>query len=259
MSQAAAPRRAVILGASNVFRSVSTVAATAKAAWGAPLELLIAAGHGRSYGAWNRVLGYSVPGIVQCGIWDAINARQGVPTAALVTDAGNDLLYGASPETILNWIETCLSRLRPVCQRIAITRLPIARLERLRPIEFVLFRHILFPRSRLSYTDAIAQARCLDEGLVQLAEKFSACLVTPELDWYGFDPIHIRRRDVVHAWRTVLTSWSDDELAASAHLNLRKWWSIRRHRTHVQRFLGREYLTPQPVVHDADGSTISLF
>ena len=79
--QPPAPRRAVVLGASNVYRNLGTVVATAQATWGRPLELLIAAGHGRSYGLWNSVLGYSVPGIVHCGLWDAFAARRDVPIA----------------------------------------------------------------------------------------------------------------------------------------------------------------------------------
>ena len=33
------------------------------------------------------------------------------PTAALVTDVGNDIVYGAPVESILEWVEECLNRL----------------------------------------------------------------------------------------------------------------------------------------------------
>ncbi len=259
MTQQPAPRRAVILGASNVFRNISTVVASAQAAWGAPLELLIAAGHGRSYGMWNRVLGYSVPGIVQCGLWDALAQRSAVPTAALITDVGNDLLYGASPETILAWVETCLARLRPVCERITMTELPLHSVARLTPPQFVMLSRILFPRSRLSLTDAIAHSRRLNDGLLSLAEKFSAHVIAPEKIWYGFDPIHVRRRHVASAWHALLAPWSAAPHEWQARGTLWQWCQLRSKRTHVQQFLARKYLTPQPALRAADGSTVSLY
>jgi hypothetical protein len=50
-----------------------------------------------------------------------------LPTAALITDIGNDLFYEASVERIAEWIEQCLSRLAPLCERIVVTQLPLVR------------------------------------------------------------------------------------------------------------------------------------
>lgn len=259
MTQQPAPRRAVVLGASNVFRNISTVVAAARSAWGAPLELLIAAGHGRSYGMWNHVLGYSVPGILQCALWEALAARDQVPTAALITDVGNDLLYGASPETILDWVETCLARLRPVCERIAITELPLHSVARLTPRQFLFFRRLLFPASRLSLADAIAHAHRLNAGLLSLAEKYALDVVAPEKNWYGFDPIHIARPHVASAWHALLTPWRAEASNTYARGTLWQWCQLRSRRTHVQQFLARKYQTPQPSLRLADGSSVSLY
>ncbi len=105
------PQRVVILGASNVLRSISTVLATAERLRGQPLDFLAAAGHGRSYGLTSRVLGRSLPAIRACALWETIFRRPQVPTVSLVTDVGNDLLYGASVETIASWVEECLTKL----------------------------------------------------------------------------------------------------------------------------------------------------
>ena len=260
MTQDSTPqRRAVVLGASNVFRNISTVVATAQSCWGRPLELLIAAGHGRSYGMWNQVLGYSVPGIVHCGLWEALAHRPSVPTAALLTDVGNDLLYGASPETILGWVETCLERLQPQCERISISELPLCSVARLAPAQFVLLSRALFPKSKLTLDEAIDRSNCLNDGLIALAKKFSTQVIAPEDAWYGFDPIHLRRRCVRGAWQTLLSPWNDAPPSDCAAGSLWQWCRLRARRTHVQRFLGREYHTVQPALCYADGSTVSLY
>src|SRR5205807_8069752 len=57
------PRRVVVLGASNVSLGFGTIVETAARLWGAPLDLLAAFGHGRSYGLRKSVLGRELPGI----------------------------------------------------------------------------------------------------------------------------------------------------------------------------------------------------
>src|SRR5262245_2033911 len=81
--------RIVLLGASNLTRGISTVIETAGSILGRPLEVLAAFGHGRSYGMSSSVLGRSLPGIVDCGIWQSLAARPPVSTSALITDIGN--------------------------------------------------------------------------------------------------------------------------------------------------------------------------
>ncbi len=55
--------RLLVLGASNVRRSLYPILEIARRSFPGPLDFLIVAGHGRSYGAPNRVFGWSLPGI----------------------------------------------------------------------------------------------------------------------------------------------------------------------------------------------------
>jgi hypothetical protein len=259
MEQPPAPRRAVILGASNVARGIATAVATAEAAWGQPLDLLIAAGHGRSYGMWNWVLGYSVPGIARCGLWEALDEDDAPPTAALITDIGNDLLYGASPAAILEWVEACLLRLAPRCDRLVMSELPLASVARLRPAQYYMLRSILFPPSRLAWDAMLHQANCLNEGIIDLSKKFFAARIAIDPAWYGFDPIHVRRRHIAAAWRTLLQPWCAERLLEPSPGAMALWWRLHLRRAHVQRFLRRETHTPQPVLRLPSGTRVSLY
>ena len=89
-------RRVVLLGASNLVAGLPRVVEAARSVWGGPLDILAAAGHGRSYGRSSRVLWRTLPGILSCGLWEDLARRPPASTAALLTDVGNDILYGGS-------------------------------------------------------------------------------------------------------------------------------------------------------------------
>ena len=104
--------RAVLLGASNVTFALRTWVARLRAAAGGPVEVLAACGNGRSYGKWSRLLYVRrLPGIVECGLWEALAARPPLPTVALVADVGNDILYQEEPVRIAAWVGACVERL----------------------------------------------------------------------------------------------------------------------------------------------------
>jgi hypothetical protein len=105
-------RRIVFLGASNLTVGLGTVLATARARLGPePVEVFVAAGHGRAYGRWSRVAIRGLPAIVDCGLWRALDRGTAPATYALVTDIGNDLAYGATAAELAGWVGTCVERL----------------------------------------------------------------------------------------------------------------------------------------------------
>src|SRR5215212_11255282 len=135
-------RRVILLGASNLTRSFPTVVATVRQTWSEPVEIMAAMGHGRSYGQDSSVLGRKFSGIFPCALWRDLQTRPSLPTAALVTDIGNDMLYGVSSDQLLDWVERCLDRLDEVGAATIVTQLPTESLERLGKVRFQLFRRL---------------------------------------------------------------------------------------------------------------------
>ena len=73
-------QRLIILGASNVTRAFGSLVNMASDVLQGPLEVVAAHGHGRSFGApWSTVLVRKLPGILHCGLWEAV-ARDERPT-----------------------------------------------------------------------------------------------------------------------------------------------------------------------------------
>ncbi len=152
----------VLLGASNLTRGLATAIDAAQLICGGPSRILVAAGHGRSFAVYSRVLFRGLPGISQCGLWDERARGPKLPTFALLTDLGNDIAYGVSAEEIIGYVRWCVERLAEHQARIIITTLPVQRLERLSPRGYRIFRAVFFPGRRLSLEQALDGARTVN-------------------------------------------------------------------------------------------------
>src|SRR5215213_9369710 len=196
--------RVVLLGASNLKMGFPQVLSCLRGT--GPVEILAALGHGRSYGTWSRLAWVrQLPGIIQCGLWEELERRPRLPTVALITDVGNDLLYGAPAPRIAGWVGTCLERLARQEAEIIVGLLPLSTLENVSPVRYHLIRQILFPGRRAAPWSAVLDsARELNERLRRLGLEHGARLVEPSPSWYGIDPIHVRRSMRSQAWNQML-------------------------------------------------------
>lgn len=253
------PRRVVILGASNVIRNISTVITTAEHFRGQPLDFLAATGHGRSYGLTSRILGRSLPAIRTCALWDALAERPRIPTVSLVTDIGNDLLYGASVETIVSWVDQCLTKLAGISDRLILTELPLENIARLNFYKFFLIRSILFPNSRLTLTAAREMAAALNDRIANLASAYGATLIKPDVGWYGADPIHIHRRHSDNAWQQIMLPWKTDAATRVDPPLSAKRIPSSRCRPYVRWVMGIEQRRAQPTLRLPSGTQVSFF
>ncbi len=264
--------RLVALGASNLTRGLSAAVSTAREAWGPQVEVLAALGHGRSYGASSQFLLRSLPGILDCGLWRALEEGGPAPTRALVTDVGNDILYGHDVPRILGWVERCVARLLAVSHDVTLTDLPLAAIRRLGPARFLFFRSLFVPSCRLGLAAVAEAAVRLSDGLVELAQRRRLRLVRLRPEWYGIDPIHIRPRFWRAAWREIVGASSLDRVApepapvaAPDAREVRRPGSRREAlalylaRPERMRVLGREWRTPQEGRPLRDGGRLKLY
>ena len=87
--------RVILLGASNLAHGASHAAMLSRYLIGSPIQVIVASGYGRSYGQPTKVLGRTLPAILDAGFWAEISCAPKIPTYALVTDIGNDIFYQA--------------------------------------------------------------------------------------------------------------------------------------------------------------------
>lgn len=245
--------RAILLGASNLAVALPLVVDGLRRRAGGPVQILAACGHGRSYGMWSRFLfARGLPGIASCGLWQELDRLPPLPTIALVTDVGNDLIYGADAATVTRWVESCLDRLAGA--ETVLTLLPLPRLETLTRGQYLVARSVLFPGRNVPWPRLQKEARELDARLRRIGAERGLRLVEPEASWYGVDPIHVRRSLRQEIW---------DRILPPAELSGREWPAGRcrvpRFGAACFRLFGAEFRRPQPALRLDDGTTLSLF
>lgn len=248
--------RVVALGASNLTRGFQAVVSTARAAWGPRVEVLAALGHGRSYGARSRLGFRTLPGILDSGLWHELESRSDVPTRALVTDVGNDILYGFSSEQTLAWVAEALRRLSRVTRDIVVTDLPLASIRRLSRLKFVAFRSILVPSCRLSLAQVLERAERVNVGLADLSSAHGTRLVHLDPAWYGFDPIHVRSSLWRQAWQQILDAEPRTSASGVSTVEGLRLYMLRPERRWI---FGAEQFTPQLGVALPSGGHIWLY
>lgn len=252
--------RVVLLGASNVRIALRTIVGLLEAHAGPHLQILAACGHGRSYGSTTRVFGVEMPSIGACGLWSTLALAPPQPTVALVTDVGNDIMYGADVDQIAAWVERDLERLSACGAEIVVVRLPLAAIDSLSEGRYRIARALLFPRRRLSLREVTQRAHELDRRLIALAEARRHALVEPAADWYGWDPIHVRARRRSHAWSVVAARMLGRPLP-EARVELAKGDRrlIARLRPQTRRVWGIAQTRAQPSGRLSSGTTIALY
>ncbi len=248
--------RVVALGASNLTRGFHTIVSAARSAWGAEVQILAALGHGRSYGASSRIGFRTLPGILQSGLWRTLESLPPEHTRALITDVGNDILYGHSNEQILAWIAEAVRRLQVQTSDIVLTDLPLASIRRLSSRKFLIFRTMLFPFSHLSLTDVIGKVEQLNALLAELAAARGLKFFRLNPSWYGVDPIHIRPSLWRPAWREILDAPAGGNPSGGSFLEGLKLYFMAPER---RRLFGMEQCTLQSGVTLPRGARIWLY
>lgn len=265
VDSASSTQTVVLLGASNLRISLATVVSTLRSMY-SDLSLFVACGHGRSYGQWSAIPFRALPGITQSELWPALErhlaglsvAPQSPAPKALITDVGNDIVFGVPVPRILEWVATCDDTFHRARADLIITLPPRDRLERLSDLHFKVARTVIFPGSRLTRPDMLEAVNALRSGLIALAERTGAIVIDPPAEWYGIDPIHVRRGLRTDVWKSIFARWPVASVPTASTPTVSLPPGLMRMRPHHRRYFGREQHTPQPV-HHADGFRLELY
>jgi len=195
-----------------------------------PLEIFAAHGHGRSFCQWSYVLHRGLPPVSDCEIWQSLREHPTVTqTWGLVTDVGNDLIYGRTVDEVFHNVEVVFEHLAELQAAMTFVRLPLERILMLSEFRYRVVKQMLFPGPTVPWAVISQRVIELDERVAALATSLNARVLTPRVTWYGIDPIHIRQSQRLAAWREILQSWSFpfEPVVSwpSPHTSLRLWRS----------------------------------
>jgi hypothetical protein len=251
-------RAVVVLGASNVSRGLPQLAATARARTAGPLDLFVAAGHGRGYGVSTRVWQRRLPSILSSGLWRALDRERADQPLAVITDVGNELLYGLGVSAVASAVREAAKRLADRGARLAITGLPIAGIGRVGPVQYRLLRTLYVPGCLLSLAEIKDASRWLDDELQAIAADTRGAFLEQPGDWYGLDAIHVKRSRLDALWQRICDAWTLPAATVRPRPSLTDWAALGSRAAEV-RSLGRiTRLTRQPVI-DRDALRVWLY
>lgn len=219
------PTRAVLLGASNLTLAWPRIMRLLQTRFAGPLDVFTAQGLGRSYVCNRSSFGVrQLPGILFSELWKALPAadQQPAATVGLLTDFGNDLLFGRRPEEIVQGAETVVQRLREQFPEIhlVVARPPLQPVQKLGASRYLISRTLLFPSCRLTLHDIKTMTQELDAGLCQLAQNHQLPLFQPQPEWYGIDPIHLRYRFQETAFGQMMKLWPSVSVPPEPNLHI---------------------------------------
>jgi len=193
----------ILLGASNLSRGCFAFSRYMKAClYPRPVEVLIASGPGRGYYASGGLLNVNYPPICSSDIFELAHnkSRSGSQVVALVTDIGNDIMYGVSTERLIETIHQIFSKLQSMNAEIFYTTLPVAFEKEVNPIWFYVFRSLLFPYSRVSFDEATGGIIATNKFLRGSVSE-NLHLISDMNRFLGYDEIH-------YGWLRAHRAWS---------------------------------------------------
>ncbi|MDH3256058.1 MAG: hypothetical protein OEM27_00400 [Nitrospinota bacterium] len=193
----------VLLGASNLSRGCFAFARHMKVClYPRKVDVLIASGPGRAYCASGGLLNVVYPPIDSSDIFEMARnkSESGFQVVALVTDIGNDIMYGVPTEKLIETLQQVFSRLQSMKAEIFYTTLPFAFEKGVHPVWFYILRSVLLPFSRVSYDEAVMGITQVNQFLRESAGQ-QGHLISDMDRYLGFDEIH-------YGWLRAHSAWS---------------------------------------------------
>ncbi|MBU6221130.1 MAG: hypothetical protein KGR24_00085 [Planctomycetes bacterium] len=241
-------RSIVVLGASNVSRGLARLVSTVRVRTGAPGELFVAAGHGRAYGVSSRVGLRRLPSILGSGLWRALVRERAAQPLGLLTDVGNELLYGLGVAAVAGGVREAARRLADRGATLAITGLPLASIALVGRVRYRLLRTLYVPGCLLSLAEIHDATRWLDDELRAIAADTGATFLEQPADWYGLDALHVKRSRLDDLWADVGDAWGLPRVSSRPRASLTEWAALGSRAAEV-RSVGRFMrFTRQPVI-----------
>jgi hypothetical protein len=253
----------VLIGASNVAYAFPRLAEGLLVRRGC--DVFAAHGHGRSLGMRSTVFSRELPGVLECGLWPALESHirshgeATGPRVALVTAIGNDLLYQVSLQQVIAWLDECLERLASLGFETVVATLPMSSVMSMSALRFTVARNLLFPDCPMNWDDMRTSSTDLDTSVRKTAESRGLEVIVPLGKWYKVDPIHIRQSRQRRAFQTMCGSWKSIDPVLFGKFpwdRAHYWWNKRPYLRWVRRSVR---IQPQPVWQGPRGNVLRMY
>ncbi|MBC8283208.1 MAG: hypothetical protein H8E32_05285 [Nitrospinae bacterium] len=196
----------LLMGASNLARGYSLLTRHLSKCLGAGnSEFLNALGPGRGFCARGGMFNFTYPPIQDCRVMEAAEKKTKHTRAVLITDIGNDLMYGVTADVLIECLDTLIDRMLQWEAEIFLTSIHVDMKKDVSPATFFILRFIFYPASKVTYeeTDSfIVKVNSYLEEKTRKNEKVH--LITGMESYAGSDKIHYSLLKTHQAWSQVI-------------------------------------------------------
>jgi len=196
----------IFLGASNLARSFHGLKyCIERCIFPRPASFVHAMGPGRGYVSRGGILNAIYSPILNCGILEAARNKKikDQLVVALITDIGNDIMYGVSSEKIINGLQYLLNSLGEFKTNIFITSIPVDLENDISELHFHIIRQIYFPKSPVKYSQTSNNIKAINKFILQSSNK-KITVINDMKQFCGIDKIHYSIFKSQPAWSHVV-------------------------------------------------------
>ena len=201
----------VLLGASNLARSFYGLKNCIKRCLLPRSSYFIhAMGPGRGYISQGGILNATYPPITNCGILEAVrNIRKpNQKVIALITDIGNDIMYGIPPDEIIGGLQYIFDALNEIETNIFITPISVNLKNDISEFYFRILRQIFFPKSKAKYPQTLEAIEDINKFINQSSNE-KIVVISDMEQFCGLDKIHYSVLKSHLAWSYLANKLTD--------------------------------------------------
>lgn len=195
----------VLLGASNLARGYSALTRHfSKSIAPTPVKFINALGPGRGYCAWGGLFNFKYSPISECRVLASVSARQGQRLAMLITDIGNDIMYGVPAQSLIDSLDTLIEKSLTLNAEVFMTSIHVDVAQDLRKTSFKLLKLIFYPKSPVTFEQADSAVKQVNRYLEEKSQKNQHIHLVGGLGAFcGLDKIHYSLLKSNLAWSCI--------------------------------------------------------
>lgn len=182
----------VLLGASNLARGYSALTRHISKNISAG-EFLNALGPGRGYCARGGLLNFTYSPIGECRVMESakVYAERGFRVTVLLTDIGNDIMYGVPESSLIESLDTLIEKSLKLNAEVFLTSIHVDVSKDMGKTSFKLLKSIFYPNSPVTFDQADSAVKKLNQYLAEKSlQNERVHLVNGLGAFCGLDKIH---------------------------------------------------------------------
>jgi hypothetical protein len=195
----------VLLGASNLARGYSAL--TRHISKNIPAgKFLNALGPGRSYCSRGGLLNLTYCPIGECSVLELakVYAERGFRITVLLTDIGNDIIYGVPESSLTESLDTLIKKSIQMNAEVFLTSIHVDVSKDIGKTSFKLFKSIFYPKSPMTFDQADSAVKKMNHYLAEKSLKNERVHLVSGLGAFcGLDKIHYGLLKSHLAWSRV--------------------------------------------------------